>query len=168
MTFTVRAELSEADYIAAQRLHRRRSLWLTIAGVVLAAVLAWIAIRSFKRGDLFGLCLSLGALGGGLAGGLISHYLWIPWQARRVFRKQKSMQRPFELSWDAAGLHAKDGNGEYRHAWSDFVRWREGERLFVLSLSDAMFIMVPKRAFTEQQSLEAFRESVSSRIAGKR
>jgi hypothetical protein len=98
-------------------------------------------------------------------GGLVTHYLWIPWRARRVFRQQKTLHRTCELSWDSNGLHAKDGNGEYRHLWSDFVRWREGERLIVLNLSDAMFLMVPKRAFTEEKTLDAFRELVRSHVA---
>jgi YcxB-like protein len=109
--------------------------------------------------------MSLGALLGGLIGWMASYYIWVPLQARRVFRQQKSMQRPFELSWDATGVHAKDANGEYRHLWSDFVRWREGERLIVLSLSDAMFLMIPKRAFAEERSLEDFRTSVRSHVA---
>jgi hypothetical protein len=100
-----------------------------------------------------------------VAGGLIMNHVWIPWHARRIFRQQKSFGRPFELSWDEGGVHAKDGNGEYRHSWVDFIRWRENERLIVLSLSDAMFLMVPKRAFAEEASLDAFRGMLQSRVA---
>lgn len=165
MTSTVRAQLDEADYVAAQRLHRRRTLWWPVARFIVAAMLVWVAIDSYRAHDTLALYLSLGALIGGVVGALATHYAWVPWQARHVFRQQKSMSRPFELSWDNNGLDAKDGNGEYRHQWEDFVRWREGERLFVLSLSDAMFLMVPKRAFPEEQSLRAFRDLVRSRVA---
>ncbi len=165
MTSTVRAQLDEADYVAAQRLYRRRSVWWPIASFVVAAVLVGVALHAYRAQNTFALFMSLGALIGGVAGALATHYICIPWQARRVFRQQKSMHRPFELSWDNNGLHAKDANGEYRHLWSDIVRWREDDTLFVLNLSDALFLMVPKRAFPEEQSLQAFRNLIRSRVA---
>jgi hypothetical protein len=162
---TIRAQLEEFDYVAAQRLYRRRTVWWPIAGFVGAAVLIGVVVQAHRAQDTLAFCVSLGALAGGVIGGFACHYIWIPWQARRVFRQQKSLHRPFELSWDSNGLHAKDANGEYRHLWSDILRWREGERLFVLNLSDAMFLMIPKRAFPEEQSLSAFRDLVRARVA---
>lgn len=165
MSSTIRAQLDEADYVAAQRLHRRLSLWWPLASLVVAALLVDVAVDAYREQNTPALFMSLGALIGGLVGAFVTHYIFVPLRARRVFRQQIGMHRPFELSWDSSGLHAKDANGEYRYPWSDIVRWREGQTLFVLNLSDAMFLMVPKRAFPEEQSLQAFRDLVGSRVA---
>jgi len=165
MNSTVHAQLDEADYVAAQRLCRRRTAWWPIAGLLVTIALAWVAFRAYRSHNTFAVYLSLGALIGGLVGGLGTRYILGPWQARRIFRQQKAMHRAFELSWDSDGIHLKDGNGEYRHSWRDFMRWREDERLFVLNLSDVMFLMVPKRAFPEEQSLHVFRDALKSHVA---
>lgn len=167
MNAAIHVTLEEADYVAAQPLCRPPQRWWTVLQIIGAAALLYVAWRSYQAGRLMGVYVSLGALMGGVLGGLVMKYAWIPWQARRIFRQQMSLHRPFELSWDEGGVHARDGNGEYRHSWADFTRWRESERLIVLNLSDAMFLMVPKRAFSDAASREAFRGMLRSRLASR-
>ena len=160
----IRGQLEEADYVAAQRLYRRPSRFWQVFGVVFAVVMVAGAVVAAKAGDKWVFYFFLMVLAGSAIGGLAGHYLWLPWQARRVFRQQKSLQRPFEISWDDKGIYARDDHGEYKHFWADFMRWNEDSRLFVLSLSEVMFLMVPKRAFSDERLLNLFREQVRARV----
>ena len=152
------AKLEELDYLSAQNLHRRwsrRKAIVVILLAILAGALGWVLWRQGVRPIAGGI---LGGLIGGIIGGSIIRYFYVPWKARRVFRQQKSFQREFALSWNTDGVHSKDANGEYSSGWSDFTRWRENERLFLLYLSDIQFYMVPKRAFNSGVELNDFRD----------
>jgi len=158
------AKLEEQDYLGAQRLHHRWSrqkamvaILLIILAGVLCCLLWWQGIRSVAGGIVGGLI-------GGIIAGSITRYVYVPWKARRVFRQQKSFQREFTLSWDADGVHSKDANGEYSSGWSDFIRWRENERLFLLYLSDIQFYMIPKRAFSGEMEFKDFRAHLVRRV----
>ena len=151
------AKLEELDYLGAQALHRRWSkrktivvLLLTVGAGVLGVVLWCQGAWSIAGGII-------GGLVGGAIGGSVVRYGYIPWKAKRVFRQQKSLQRQFNLSWNADGVHVKDANGEYSSAWTDFVRWKEDDRLFLLYISDVMFYMIPKHAFPSESLLDEFR-----------
>jgi hypothetical protein len=151
------AKLEERDYLSAQALHRRWSkrktiiVLLSVVGAGVLGVVLWCQGAQSIAGGV------IGGLVGGTIGGSVVRYGYIPWKAKRVFRQQKSLQREFSLSWNADGAHVKDANGDYSSAWSDFVRWKENDRLFLLYLSDVMFYMIPKRAFSSQSQLGEFR-----------
>jgi YcxB-like protein len=51
--------------------------------------------------------------------------------------------------------------------WADFHQRRETADLFLLFLSDANFLVVPKRTFSEMSLLETFRGIVAERIAAR-
>lgn len=95
---------------------------------------------------------------------LVMRIVYIPWKARRVFRQQKSYHCSFELCWYDAGFAARDSNGQYTTPWSDFIKWQEHGRLFLLYHSDLLFHMVPKRAFPSENSLSEPRSRVQKNI----
>jgi hypothetical protein len=155
------AKLDEMDFLSAQSLHRRwsrRRIVLVIFLVLAASAVSWLlwcqGVRSVAGGIIGGVI-------GGVIGGAAVRYLYVPWKSRRVFRQQKSFQREFALSWSGEGVHVKDTNGEYSSAWSDFIRWKENDRLFLVYLSDVTFYMVPKRAFANPSEVQEFRNQLS-------
>lgn len=160
----LRGQFEEADYIAAQFLNRKSRASAVIFAIGVGAVLAvaaWGWWYGFRR-ETFVL---LGALLGGVFGGPLCQRLYIPWKARRVFHQQKSFQRSFEFAWNEDGIEAKNDFGHNRFPWSDILRWREDKRLFVLTLSDAACLMVPKRMFPADAAVAEFRDALLRNIA---
>lgn len=168
----LKVTLQEADYVGANALHlkssRRRALvfWVAMLGLALAALWLWFfgpdSISDSRLAGLLG--GSIGGLLGGVLGTLGVRSLYVPWKARRVFRQQRSLRLPFELSWSEGGLVSRNEQGSEKTQWSDFVQWRENEQLFRLYLSDVMFHIVPKRAFPDTEAVSAFRELLQARI----
>src|SRR5690349_139514 len=133
MTSAVLAELKEADYVAAVRLGRRRSPWWLASILIVGGSVVFAAIVWWQASRVSAVFVFLATISAGLLGGFLGHYVCEPWRARRIFRQQKNLQRPYELAWDSDGLLTRNEHGQYKHHWSDFIRWREGETLFVLN-----------------------------------
>ena len=151
------ATLEEHDYLNAQKLHRRwskRKFIVIISLVIVVLVMCWIF---WCKGFLLIAGGVIGGLIGGTIAGATTRYVYIPWKARRVFRQQKSLQREYSMSWNADGIQTKNKNGENSSSWSEFIRWKENENLFLLYISDIQFYMFPKRAFTNETELNDFR-----------
>jgi YcxB-like protein len=158
ITAMITATLEELDYLNAQSLHRRWSQQKTIVVIFLAIFAGALGCVLWYQGAVPIAGGIVGGLIGGIAGGSIVRYVYVPRKARKVFRQQKSFQREFSLSWNNDGVRSKDANGEYSTGWSDFIRWKENERLFLLYVSDIQFYMVPKRAFNGEVELRDFRD----------
>jgi hypothetical protein len=158
------AQLEESDYVSAVALNSRLSgrkaarYVIVASAIVVLAVVAWVA----DWYPVFG-----GAVGG-LVGGLLTYalirFVYAPWKARRVFRQQKSLQRPFEVTWSDKGLTSRDANGEYTTPWPDYTKWKENSRVFLLYHSDVLFQMVPKRAFPDEATLSEFRSRLERQV----
>ena len=78
-----------------------------------------------------------------------------------------ALHRPFEMSWDSQVLTCRNATGESRIPWSDFVRWKESERLFLLYVSDVLFQLVPKQIFPNQDAVTAFRRVLAEHIVAR-
>lgn len=48
--------------------------------------------------------------------------------------------------------------------WSDYLRWKEGGKCFLLYMSDNLFQIVPKRFFHSDSDIDTFREMLTMRI----
>lgn len=100
----------------------------------------------------------------GLIGAGIGHMVSIAPKAKRVFRQQRGLRRAHEVSWNHVGLTVSGEDGQSTTRWADFHRVRELDDQFILFLSDAIFLMIPKRAFPDSGLMQSFRESVASGI----
>ena len=103
----------------------------------------------------------------GLMGAGIGHMVSIAPKAKRVFRQQRGMRRTHEITWSDKGLTVSGEDGQSTTRWTDFHNSRELDDQFILFLSDAIFLMIPKRAFPDSSLLQSFRESIASRIPRK-
>ena len=168
MTMLFSGPLSESDFLSAQRLHHKWSSakWLAAGGTSLLAVAACGALIMTGRPRGLGVILLCGVFGAWI-GGAVTRFGYIPWKGRKVFRQQQALHRPFEMSWDSQVLTCRNATGESRIPWSDFVRWKENERLFLLYVSDVLFQLVPKQIFPNQDAVTAFRRVLAEHIVAR-
>src|SRR5262245_4243834 len=143
--------LSESDFLSAQRLHYKWSSgkWIAAGAVSMLAVAACVALIVNGRPRGLGVILLCGVFGAWI-GGAVTRFGYIPWKGRKVFRQQQALHRPFEMSWDSQVLTCQNATGESRIPWSDFIRWKENERLFLLYVSDVASQFIPKQMFPNQ------------------
>lgn len=148
--------LTASDVVAAARLHSASNLKQPRTIVILTILwLAYLVFLIFVGGGLervlhdwlvilpisFAPVLVL----------LTLPFLVVPWQARRMFRQQRSLQGELALSWSDAGLHVVSEYGTFEIPWNHFVRFAENKATFVLLESDRLYRPVPKRVLSDQQ-----------------
>ncbi len=154
----LKIQLTVDDIIAAQRLHARAEGIKVIATV--SAVVIVCTVFFFPKGSLteWLTLLGVGAIMVAVLWvlALFSRVLAIPLRAGRTYRTQKDLQRPFQLSWDAENVLTASANGNSTIPWKDFLKWREGKRLFLLYRSDRLFQLFPKRAFRDEAQTSEF------------
>jgi len=164
---TLRVQLEERDYVKAAQAAARPSVrTVTIlaaasALVILGAVIGWRA--GYMREAFIAVFVWLV----GVIGAWIGHTVSIAPKAKRVFRQQQGLRRPHDVSWNDVGLTISGEDGQSTTRWGDFHKVRELDHQFILFLSDATFLMIPKREFPDSNVMQSFRESVASRIQGR-
>lgn len=146
--------ITEEDYIAAQRLYRRRARsWqryvlygITLLGLVIAAIALFAGQRPNWTFTVVGLA-----------------YASMPWWihkvlteplARRNFRKYPAIQQPQTLrlleasepGGDAEGVTVSAPSGESRLQWALITRWVDDEHYLLMFLQPHLYYIVPKSA----------------------
>ncbi len=71
--------------------------------------------------------------------------------ARRTFREQKTLQKPYHFSWTENGVHLWSDFGEARLQWSDFLKARQDRHCMLFYESQRLYRIVPKRVLTNDQ-----------------
>lgn len=134
-----------------------------MAMLVIFVLLIWFWRSGLWRESIAGLCALVGV---GL-GGWIGRGISIAATARRLFRQQKMLHRPYDVSWTAEAITLTSDHGASTICWPDFHKRRETDEQFLLFLSDVSFLMVPKRAFPDTTLLTEFRNVVTQRVAAR-
>ena len=86
--------------------------------------------------------------------------IFLPWKWNKIFQQQKSLHRELLIRVNESGVEMQSETGRALVPWSDFLRWKEGKRIFLLYLSDVSFIMIPTRGFEQEQQIVDFREII--------
>ena len=163
---SISVQLRADDYLSASYLHSRRQMGLLASIAFVASAVAGVAGNSFSDlNNAFEVVVAMLPLVFLVLAFLGARYLLTPWRTRRIYRQQKAMQRPRTLSWDDDYLTSEGADSTARIPWSDFIRWRENDQLFMLYLSDVAFHIVTKRAFNDADEISAFRRLVQQKIA---
>lgn len=162
-----RFNLTAEDYIEANRLHATRACYG--GGLFRLGVLMWpfYAVLAFVVSGEWSWRHGAAAIAVGAALSaivvlfiFIINSVMIPRKARRIFAQQKSLHEDIEASWDDTALDLSTPSARSRHEWSDFRKWSEGSNVILLYQSDALFNMLPKRAFSPD-GLADIRERLS-------
>ena len=67
-----------------------------------------------------------------------------------------------DVQWDKQSIEFNSESAHAKVKWSDFSKYRENEKLFLLYFSDVMFNIIPKTAFNSKEQLEDFKSNLSS------
>lgn len=168
MRQSVGFELTASDLLAAYRAHcwahfrRPRFLVTYLIVAICYTALGWLFNERDTLSSLLAdamVALLLAAVVMCLILGLTFGLL--PRRVRRVFAQQKSLHGPAEVEWDDEEIKLSGATGLSRFAWHDFVKWHESSSTILLYQSDAMFNLLPKRAFSPEQ-IDTIRAAVKA------
>lgn len=158
--------ITEEDYVAAVKLSaiptrkRRVALVLLIASLgALGGLFSATFLQDFTAGTLGGL------LGGTLLF-LVSHFIWVPYNSRRHYRKYRAIQQEQWLELKPEGIAVGSETSSGVVTWENVLKWREDERFILVYLMPRLFYIVKKELVGEGVDIEGLRgrlvESVGS------
>ena len=146
------ATVTEKDLFKAQQLHARPN------GAKTALLLLILMLFGLYLYDQAG--VKPGILVGGFVGGILGfvgyYVVFLKYKCAKIYRQQKNLQIPYQFSWDNDSIYMKNEMGEGRIKWSDFTKHKQNKTLILLYHSDALFNIVPKSAFINEQQLSEF------------
>ena len=87
----------------------------------------------------------------------VAFFRFLRGATRRNWDAQPHLRNPQSLELTPHGLRFEDGVCVRDYRWAGFTKWREGETLFLLYVSDVGFHMVPKRAMAGPHEVDQFR-----------
>jgi hypothetical protein len=150
MKFTI--QLSPDDYVYASQLHSKLAIRLSIGLLIVPLFFAWylwyLGVESPVVPIFFGVWI-------------INFFLWqhlfMPQQTRKIFQQQKKLLQPHEYEITENGLSVTGGEDHTSYVWSHFLRWKGDENIILIYLSDAMFLMSPKKSASTAISISCVR-----------
>ncbi len=83
--------------------------------------------------------------------------------ARTQFRGSPNAKGSIRLEVSDAGLHFRSEHVDSKVGWSAYAKWLEEGAIFALFPNPKLFIVIPKRAFTADQTNE-FRELLRQHV----
>ncbi len=154
-----------------------RQRWLTMRPRKSLAIAAWIVIGLFLLGTGFGIYewITTGHAQSGLFWTLglstyfaLLFFVFVPWQAKRIFRQQKDLQRPSTIEFTDEGVRGESENGKGEIKWSDFHKWKANRSLILLFYSDALCNIVPTRSFADAAQRTVVLALIESKLGKQR
>lgn len=150
VSFTITAE----DYTNALRLHMRR-YWATKTGpkLFLAAMFALCVVAVIVSDfDPTPTTVATVVLIGTAILPLLSYFILLPRQARKVYRQVETMRHPTEVSWDLDGYSASTATSMSTIAWSDYYGWSADEKMVLFMQAPNLFQMLPRHALSYERA----------------
>ncbi|WP_162932529.1 YcxB family protein [Solimonas sp. K1W22B-7] len=157
MNIELEGQIAERDYVIAQWLDIKPRPFFLAAGVLillLAVVVLWQAFfgpPKFHAGSGKWFVLAL------LAYMAISFGVW-PYKAKRTYRQYKAIHATQRYVVTDEALKVESDRGHGVVPWSDLVKWKFGNGLFLLYPNDTIFYIVPVRLFSSAVQVEQFKE----------
>jgi hypothetical protein len=135
--------ISEKDYVSAYHLSQNPKSWrgklltlLLIAGG-LYVLGHWVIECIRDSSKIIGVLLAI-------AVGAAVFYLMVSWYPKRLYRKNKRLQLPFEITIDQEGFRFQNEISNMFLNWRCFYYWRENRRVIILYQSNTAAIILPK------------------------
>jgi hypothetical protein len=160
----VTVQLEVADYVAAKKLDarpgRRRALsirfafWYVVIGCALVLAWAFTLDARLLAGIIIGVVIVC-----------ILAFAVLPAVFRAMYRRsfhRNSMRKPYRFSWSEQVFVIESDDGEARINWSGVKKWKESDQLFLIYVSDFIFYILPKRAFSDEAAIASLREKLGA------
>ena len=153
--------ISEDDYVAAQRLYRRKCAKLHKLGMLVLVVIGLAMVLLGWRWHQWWL----------VAVGVI--YAGIPWWwfelvgvrlVRRNYQRYPAIQDPQCLSVSDEAVRITTSVGESRLPWSKITQWTEDERMLQIYLQPKLFFLIPLHADPQGTVLAALRAKLQAEV----
>jgi hypothetical protein len=160
----IRVHLEENDYITAVKAISTRNRAGFVVPITVLTVVSLGIFLLWRSGHGKEAFIVFTTIVGGIVGGWIGNRGSVVRRARRVFRQNKALHRPYEVVWSAAGVTLISENGKSTVPWTDFHKSLELEDQFLLFLSDVNFFIIPKRTFSNSPLVEEFRQMLKEHI----
>lgn len=148
---------TEDDVIAANRAFQRAQLRSRKALFFMAFVIVWCAGTGTVMALLDRKAVWPSALGGLVIGGLVlglvllANRRYAVRYARRNFAEQRNLSDEYRITWDDRRFESASERGSVIHEWPEFHRWLENDGLFMLFMSERLYIGIPKRVLSPDQ-----------------
>jgi hypothetical protein len=164
MKIEIEGRLTEEEHTAAQWLHLKPRPAVVVVGFALAFVTLVALGLSFFGSYSYQTQIARWALLAFL-GYLIFHWAFLlPTRWKRIYRQQKSLGTPYRLEITEEGITGTTENMQGTNPWSDYVRWKEGNGVFLLYWSDALFQVIPLRFFSTDKQVLDFRRLLREKV----
>lgn len=161
-SITVSVQLTPEDIVQARKLDRLRRTWLGrhAAAFLITVALVLTAFFMFLYGPgLFTLAMFTAV--GSLGAGLVVDRVWVTTSARRAYRNDPGLNRPFTLEVTEFGLQTSGYVVPGALRWADVAHWAQGELLYLIYAADGTYRVVPKRFMPDATALgELLREKL--------
>jgi hypothetical protein len=173
LAFEFSGMLSPDDFRDAFRVHyRRRWFSYLVLYPFCFCLLGFLLVLLFKipigNHPLKLLLLGVFAFGGGTMG-YYGCFLLIRRKIIKAFERQPSLRGQQSWSFDESGVSYHSEKVTAQFSWTDYVRWKEDEAVFVIYPSDLIFHVVPKRwAVGGEPAVKAVRGLLQSSIGTQR
>ena len=166
MTATIAdVQLQPADYLAAQRLHRRKrgvkralgvAFWIVYVALIIVFALA--ALHDSRWSTTFWILVVVGAFY------LFERTVLLPRRSRRVFSQQRNLQTPFRIEFSEEGVACRNDTSTTNQPWAHYVKWKEDAGYFLFYYSDVMFQILPKRFLADSNTSDELRTLLTRRL----
>jgi hypothetical protein len=161
----IHVEMTKREYIEANRLilthyFKRNVVWLLAYCAVCIAVFPFILEVDLMLAAAIAFTLLI------LGFAAICAYVRfvLPWRFGRVFDKTPLLGAPFSVEYSEEGLRFRSEYGESKLPWAHWAKWQESRSLILVSAAHNLFHVLPKRCFSNAESIAQFRSTLVERI----
>ena len=153
----IQFQLSLDDYLAAQRLHAKRSFWSRLVRVLTRYIypaigLVFLALSSLFIFDKASMESSSTMLICGII--LVFYPIYLHFWLRRCYKRTRSGNDGCQLIFDEGRISVEGQYSKGEMEWKAIHYFREDKSVFLLYLAPAKFIAIPKRVCTEEKITE--------------
>jgi hypothetical protein len=163
-------QLSESDYLqgclTAARWTKKK--WIVVGSMGAIYLVPGLFMVLYAPPALFVLGWAMiGAVIGGTTTVLVGRYVLLPRRLKSRFAEHKMLQRSSTVSWGEDGLKFEREDSHVLIPWGDFFKFRESEKFVFLYTTRVLFLLLPKRFFSEPDQLNDLMIFVRSRIGAQ-
>ncbi|QYZ67004.1 MAG: hypothetical protein OI74_09190 [Gammaproteobacteria bacterium (ex Lamellibrachia satsuma)] len=148
-------KISEKDYVKASQLYSQlekpAKLRYSVAIPILLVVSVISDSSTLKYACIF-------AIIGGILGHLIQQHLYIPWNAKKIYKKHKTAHEQIAVKSTDEGIIFKSANGKGMLHWKDICYWKESSELVLVYQAPNLYHIIPSHIENQGFDLGNVRE----------